>query len=311
MSAAISKKGRSPRARGRIKASSLMRTLNVIGDPWTLQILKNAFLGVHRFQDFQERLGIPRQTLFLRLNQLSDDCVFYKKPQDERRVVYAYKLSQKGLDLFPFILAVWRWHHKWDGAGTLPMNLRHLPCGSPRDPQFVCGDCRRPVLAPEVLRQPGAGEDTAMHLRARKSRVSNNGDEADLNNLAASMIGDRWTILLLYAVMRGVVNYDQLQEEVQISSGVLAARLKKLLALQLLEQSRGESDRRQVIYSLTEKGWDVYPMIHSLIDWGDRWLAGSAGPPEILRHAPCGNIMQPEMVCRACQQPIRFWEIGR
>ncbi len=294
---------------GHVASEALMRALNVIGDPWTLQILKEAFQGVHRFRDFQQRLGIPRQTLFLRLNQLCDDAIFYKDPQVERRVVYVYKLTPKGLDLFPFILAVWRWHRRWGGGGSLPMDLRHIPCGAPLDPEFVCGECDVAIIAPDVISYKGAAERDSVQLQPRKSRVRN--DDGDMQNLAAFMIGDRWTILLLHAVMRGIANYDQFLEHVGISSGVLAARLRKLAELQILEQTRHEGDRRQILRSLTDKGWDIYPMIHSLIGWGDRWLAGSAGPSELLRHAPCGNIIRPAMICNACRQPLRVWEVAR
>lgn len=291
-----------------VASNALVHTLNAIGDPWTLQILKEAFLGVDRFQDFQKGLCIPRQTLILRLNQLCEDAVLYKRPHEERRVAFAYKLTPKGRDLFPFILAVWRWHHRWDsGAGMLPMHLRHLTCGAPLDPRFICLDCREVVSACNILPCKGAKVD-AVDLQSRKSRVPS--ESKDLDNLAAFMIGDRWTILIIHAIMRGVSNYDQLAGRLGISSGVLASRLKKLVALELVDSEKPESDRRQILYSLTAKGLDVYPMINSLAEWGNRWLTGASGPSEILRHADCGHILRPEVVCGACDHPLRAWEIG-
>lgn len=91
---------------------SLGRALNVIGDPWSWQIIKEGFLGTTRFQDFQDRLGIPRQTLILHLNRLTDASLFYKKPVQHHHLVHEYRLTPKGGDLYPVILAVWRWHHK-------------------------------------------------------------------------------------------------------------------------------------------------------------------------------------------------------
>ena len=80
---------------------SMARTVSVIGDRWTLLILRDCFLRVRRFEDFQERLGITRPILANRLKKLVDEFVLVKVPYQQRPVRYEYRLTQKGLDLYP------------------------------------------------------------------------------------------------------------------------------------------------------------------------------------------------------------------
>src|SRR5690606_25090596 len=88
---------------------SVARSVAVIGDRWTLLILRDCFLGVRRFEGFQERLGISRTIIADRLKVLTDEGVLEKAPYQERPVRHEYRLTQKGLDLYPVILAVVSW----------------------------------------------------------------------------------------------------------------------------------------------------------------------------------------------------------
>ncbi len=88
---------------------SLARTLAVIGDRWTLMVLRDAFLRIRRFEDFQSSLGIARRVLTERLTKLVDAGILEKRPYQARRARYEYRLTQKGLDLYPAILALVHW----------------------------------------------------------------------------------------------------------------------------------------------------------------------------------------------------------
>src|SRR5208337_5149640 len=88
---------------------SMARTVSVIGDRWTLLILRDCFLRVRRFEDFQERLGITRPILASRLKKLVDEFVLTKVPSQQRPVRYEYRLTPKGLDLYPIALSIGHW----------------------------------------------------------------------------------------------------------------------------------------------------------------------------------------------------------
>ena len=88
---------------------SMARTISVIGDRWTLLILRDCFLRVRRFEDFQERLGITRPILANRLKKLVGEFVLVKVPYQQRPRRYEYRLTQKGLDLYPIVMAIVHW----------------------------------------------------------------------------------------------------------------------------------------------------------------------------------------------------------
>src|SRR4051794_37790929 len=101
---------------------TLARSLDVIGEWWTLLILRDAFLGVTRFDDFQERLGIARNVLTARLDTLVDNGVLVRRFYDEARGRADYKLTAKGRDLWPVITAIREWGDTWiAGPGKEPL----------------------------------------------------------------------------------------------------------------------------------------------------------------------------------------------
>src|SRR4029078_6429399 len=88
---------------------SVARTVSVIGDRWTLLILRDCFLRVRRFEEFQVRLGITRPILASRLRKLVDDFVLARVPYHETPLRHEYRLTQKGLDLYPIVMAMVHW----------------------------------------------------------------------------------------------------------------------------------------------------------------------------------------------------------
>jgi DNA-binding HxlR family transcriptional regulator len=139
---------------------SLARTVSVIGDRWTLLILRDCFLRVRRFEEFQARLGVTRPILASRLRKLVKSFVLAKVPYQERPMRYEYRLTPKGLDLYPIVLSIVHWGDvHMSGRKGRPLLHRHLACGKDFDPVMVCSECGEP-LDPRrihVHHGPGAG----------------------------------------------------------------------------------------------------------------------------------------------------------
>ena len=135
---------------------SLARTLSVVGDRWTLLVLRNCFLGVRRFETFEQRLGITRHILTDRLKKLVHHGVLYKAPYQQKPVRQEYRLTDKGLDLHPVILALVRWGdtHMADERGA-PVVHVHKGCGEVMYPVTVCSACGEPVEARDIRVEPG------------------------------------------------------------------------------------------------------------------------------------------------------------
>ena len=137
---------------------SIARTVAVIGDRWTLLILRDCFLCIRRFDDFEARLGLTRHILADRLRKLVEAGVLAKTPYGERPVRHEYRLTQKGLDLYPVLMSIVHWGdvHTAGTAGR-PMLHQHLSCGHPFDPVMTCSVCRQDVDPRAVRTLPGPG----------------------------------------------------------------------------------------------------------------------------------------------------------
>lgn len=137
---------------------SVARTVAVIGDRWTLMILRDVFLGVRRFEDFQARLGISRTITAERLKALVDEGVLRKVPYQDRPVRHEYRLTDKGLDLYPVIMAIVNFGDRhYAGEAGPPLLHQHKACGCDFEPVMTCSECHAPVGARDVETRAGPG----------------------------------------------------------------------------------------------------------------------------------------------------------
>lgn len=135
---------------------SVARALSIVGDRWTVLILRNAFMRTRRFDDFQKQLGVTRHVLADRLKKLVDAGVFEKQKYSESPVRYEYRLTQKGLDLHPVLMSLAAWGDKWlDEGKGVPLEYIHKTCGHKTSPVLVCSSCNEPVYPKDVQPIPG------------------------------------------------------------------------------------------------------------------------------------------------------------
>src|SRR5260370_6985240 len=134
---------------------SLARTVAVIGDRWSLLILRGWLLGKRRVEAFQSRVGITRHLLAERLKKLVRLGVLRRIPYQESPKRYEYILTQKGLDLYPVIMSIVHWGdtHMVDSRGR-PLLHEHKNCGKMFDPVMVCSECGEPLMAKQVHGHP-------------------------------------------------------------------------------------------------------------------------------------------------------------
>lgn len=135
---------------------SVARTLGVIGDRWTLLILRDAFLGMRRFDQFQADLGTSRHRLADRLKKLTAQGILERVPYQNRPTRHEYRLTEKGRDLYPVIVSLTRWGDRWmaDDDGP-PIELVHRACGKHIMPALTCPECGEPVAARDMQARPG------------------------------------------------------------------------------------------------------------------------------------------------------------
>ncbi|HWE66417.1 MAG TPA: helix-turn-helix domain-containing protein [Acidimicrobiales bacterium] len=130
---------------------SVASTLEIVGERWTMLILRDVFLGVRRFEDMQRNLGIARNILQARLERLVDNGILVKRPYQERPVRHEYRLTEKGADLWPVLVALLQWGDRHAIAGERPMILQHRGCGGELDDRRRCLVCGADVSVTEAL----------------------------------------------------------------------------------------------------------------------------------------------------------------
>jgi DNA-binding HxlR family transcriptional regulator len=149
---------------------SIAQALEIVGEWWTLLILRDAFLGVRRFDDFVERLGIARNVLAARLETLVEADVLERRVYDEARGRSDYVLTPKGRALWPVMTALRQWGDEWIlGKGNEPVLIEHRECGQITTAEMTCDVCggRLDARAVRAVAGPGATGDVLPSLPAR------------------------------------------------------------------------------------------------------------------------------------------------
>ncbi len=133
---------------------AIARSMAVLGERWTLVILRSAFMGARRFEDYQSSTGIARNILTDRLKTLVDHEVLERRPYAEHpgRTLYEYRLTEKGLDLYPVLVSLMEWGNRYGGFDDgPPVQLEHKLCGHHTTPRTVCSECGEELRAREVV----------------------------------------------------------------------------------------------------------------------------------------------------------------
>jgi DNA-binding HxlR family transcriptional regulator len=136
---------------------SIARTLDVVGEWWTVLILRDLFLGFERFDDIHRNLGIATNVLTARLRTLVDQQIVERlsNPNDKRKVKYV--LTEQGRDLYPVLLALTSWGDKWRAPAGQPLHIRHQACGHVTGMVAVCAHCLAPLTVSNTSFEPGPG----------------------------------------------------------------------------------------------------------------------------------------------------------
>lgn len=152
---------------------SIAAALEIVGERWTMLIIREALLGVHRFDEMQADLGIARNVLQARLEHLVDSGILERRLYQERPERYAYHLTQKGLDLWPAVVALMQWGDKHGGVpGGPPVRLEHRGCGGAVDDHLLCVTCGEKLGPRDVWAHPADHVPADHPLRRRRPRVA-------------------------------------------------------------------------------------------------------------------------------------------
>lgn len=151
---------------------SVAQCLELVGEWWSLLIVRDAFLGVRRFDQFQQSTGISRNILAERPGRLVDAGIFTKVLYNERPPRYEYRLTDKGRDLWPVITAMRQWGDKYAAPAGPPIEVLHKGCGQVSEAVMVCSACSEPIGPRDVRAVSGPGAGSEMNPQPAGSAAS-------------------------------------------------------------------------------------------------------------------------------------------
>jgi DNA-binding HxlR family transcriptional regulator len=155
------------------QSCSIAAALEIVGERWSLLIVRDLFLGLRRFDEIQADLGIARNILQTRLTRLGEQGVLEKRLYNERPARYEYRLTDKGLDLWPTIVALMQWGDRYAAPNGPAVLLEHRDCGGALDEHRTCTRCGARMSVRDVRASPGpaAREDHPL-LRERRPQAA-------------------------------------------------------------------------------------------------------------------------------------------
>jgi DNA-binding HxlR family transcriptional regulator len=158
---------------------SIARALSVVGDSWTMLIVRELFNGNRRFNGLLDETGAPSAILSDRLTSLERDGVVEKRPYSQRADRFEYRLTHKGRDLYPVLVALMMWGDRWMSHGEPPpVRLHHEACGQPTAPTLNCSACGDPIDPRTMRRHSTTDALPASAPHASASTCAPTGDRA-------------------------------------------------------------------------------------------------------------------------------------
>src|SRR3954469_10341438 len=150
---------------------NIARSVEQVGDGWSLMILRNALLGARRFQDFEQQLAAPPTTLARRLQSLTERGFFVRRTYESRPPREEYELTDKGLDFLPVLLSLAAWGGRWLSPEGAPLELIDPETNRTVEPTVVDRSTGRCLSAGGVGVRPGPGASPALREAMQSARV--------------------------------------------------------------------------------------------------------------------------------------------
>ncbi len=296
-----------------LKRNALGIGFIAVGDRWNLLILREAFLGARRFQDWSAALGVSDPVLSARLRDLTDIGLLERRPVAGNPRRHEYLLTDPGKDIWQVFVAIWLWDMRWahDPGETRPeahAKLVHHSCGFRIAPLLACRACGACGVTPfETMARmsPEYSYDDLNPVR-RYRRTQSSGHSPRPEFGAIELLGDRWSTSVLSAALLGAHRFQEFQRAVgSITPLLLSDRLNRFVGHGVLSRDPVEQGKRRMQYRLTAKGVDFFGILSSSISWATRCFGTTDDVPTTISHLPCGEVFEPIYVCNACKGTLR------
>ena len=282
----------------------LATILDIIGDRWNLLILRDAFVGRTRYEQFRQHTGASRSILSQRLDRLVMADLLYKRPYGSSENRFEYRLTSKGMTLFGCALLAWQWERDWAGHQDLPGNLHHTLCNHGLVSKAHCRACHQELKLGDVRWPNPQAHMQFSQIRSlsgqRQGRNSSMAKDLALATVS-NLVGDRWNLLILIAAFFGVKQHDEFHKQLGIATNILSQRLTQLVDNDILQREPYQDNPPRHHYALTEKGQSLYALVMTLRQWANAKLPATEQAASLV-HFPCGHDLVIDVVCDHCGQ---------
>ncbi|NNA76494.1 helix-turn-helix transcriptional regulator [Pseudomonas lactis] len=286
-----------------IRTSIMYPVLDILGDPWTLAIIRSIINRPKRFVCLAEELKISRAALSARLDRLEEQGCITRRQYCETPPRYEYLLTEMGRALKSTLVLLQQWNFEWlEGREQpLPAPLKCHHCNKDLKLTVVCQHCSKSLsldsMRPLLFQQlPEEIPPLQSYRRTRHALVSKESSSVSaLSITAEEWLRDRWSSLIVGAFLFGVHRFNDVQSILDIAPNILAGRLELL-------QQAGILCRVDEAYKLLARGVALYPAIMAMSDWGRKWLPADQVKEVGWRmlHIPCGNWADQRYACLEC-----------
>ncbi|MFC6087041.1 winged helix-turn-helix transcriptional regulator [Sphaerisporangium aureirubrum] len=289
--------------------SAIGQALGILGDRWVLLILQRAFLlQVRTFAGWRDELGISESVLAARLKELVTHGIFAPVAYRDGRTRYEYRLTDAGIRLWRYLVAIYSWEHGWARRPGM-LTLIHDGCGRGTRPYLACGGCREPMNARDTRTERGpllsfARVGVPRHHRRTTRPVRLPAGRVGSCPHSMEILGDRWSTTVLAAAFLGVKRFVDFQNELGIAPSVLTDRLRRFVELGVLDADASR------VYRLTDKGLAFFDVLTMLTDWAQRELPAPDGSALVITHQPCGTPLRPILLCDVCDGELERDELS-
>ena len=282
----------------RVGPNAIGATLGLLGDEWSLLIVRHALAGARRFGDWRSQVGISDAVLSGRLRSLVDGGVLERVRYSQRPPRDEYVLTESGRELWPVLVAIWSWERRFvPGRDQELPELVHRGCGQVAHPELRCGTCEARVTADavELTLGPSGAFDRSAPVSAYRRRPGT-------FRATMEVIGSRWSAAPLGAAFLGATRFSEFERMLGAPPTVVAERLQRFVDLGVLGVDDAEGERAG--YRLTEKGAALFDVVATMLRWGERWKGAPDGPAVLATHGEDAHLFLPELACSACGEAL-------
>lgn len=281
--------------------------IDILGDEWTLLILRHAQVGVTRFGEFKAALGISDAVLTSRLRKLTEAGLLESRVYQETPLRAEYVLTPTGAATWPLLVSIWDWERRWvpGQADRLPLMV-HRECGHEFNPVLSCRACEQPVPYDSISASwgPAGGweRSTPSPTASPTRRRSDDDRDEDAGEFPETMriLANRWSVSIIVAAFLGITRFSDFRDRVGVPPSLLTQRLRSFTEAGVLDAVPDPQRHGWFDYRLTAKGLGFLPVVMMAAEWAQRWFPDPAGRVTASIHLRCGEPLIPRLRCSQC-----------